>query len=49
MSEGKESWLTNGNCEECRRKNYCSKPCTKHKRLNDNYLEYLEELEDMAA
>lgn len=27
-----DSWLTDGNCEECRRKNYCQKSCTKNKR-----------------
>lgn len=26
-----DSWLIDGNCESCRRKNYCSKPCTKNK------------------
>lgn len=40
-SEGKESWLTDGNCEECRRKKYCNNPCTKHKRSNESYLEDL--------
>jgi hypothetical protein len=27
-----EQWKLNGNCEKCRRNNYCSKPCTHHKR-----------------
>lgn len=27
-----DSWKIDGNCENCRRKNYCSKPCTLHKR-----------------
>lgn len=26
-----DSWLIDGNCNNCRRKNYCSKPCTKAK------------------
>ena len=27
-----EQWMLNGNCEKCRRNNYCSKPCTRHDR-----------------
>ena len=27
-----EQWLLNGDCRICRRKNYCSKPCTRCKR-----------------
>lgn len=27
-----ERWLTDGNCGKCRRKSYCSKPCTRQKR-----------------
>lgn len=27
-----DNWLTDGNCENCRRKNYCQKTCTKSKR-----------------
>ncbi len=27
-----EQWKLNGNCEKCRRNNYCSKPCTRHNR-----------------
>lgn len=26
-----ENWKTDGNCKECRRRNYCSKACKKHK------------------
>lgn len=26
-----DSWLTDGNCEECRRNKFCSKPCKAHK------------------
>lgn len=25
-----DSWKIDGNCKECRRKKYCSKPCTKN-------------------
>lgn len=34
MSEIPETdqWLLSGNCEVCRRRNYCNKPCTKGKR-----------------
>lgn len=32
MAEGKDNWLTNGKCKECRRRDYCSKPCTANKR-----------------
>jgi len=24
-----ESWLTDGNCSECRRRTYCKRPCKK--------------------
>lgn len=27
-----EQWLLSGDCSKCRRKKYCSKPCTKCKR-----------------
>ena len=27
-----EQWKLNGNCEKCRRSNYCSKACTRHNR-----------------
>ena len=30
--EDNERWLTDGNCAFCRRKSYCSKPCTRQKR-----------------
>jgi radical SAM protein with 4Fe4S-binding SPASM domain len=30
-----DSWLTDGNCKECRRKNYCQKACTIHKRRRE--------------
>lgn len=28
-----EQWLLNGDCRKCRRKNYCSKPCTRCTRV----------------
>lgn len=33
-----DSWLIDGNCENCRRNNYCKKPCTKAKRNHKNML-----------
>lgn len=30
-----DSWKIDGNCENCRRKNYCSKPCTLNKRRRE--------------
>lgn len=27
-----EQWKLSGNCEKCRRNNYCSKSCTRHNR-----------------
>lgn len=32
MTNENEQWELNGDCSKCRRKNYCSKPCTRHKR-----------------
>lgn len=32
-----EQWLSNGNCEECHKQNYCSKPCTIRKQ-KENYM-----------
>lgn len=33
MKIGKtDQWQLDGDCSQCRRKNYCSKPCTKNKR-----------------
>jgi len=31
-----DSWKTNGDCKECRRKNYCRKVCTANKRWLNN-------------
>lgn len=28
-----EQWLLDGDCSKCRKNNYCSKPCTRHKRM----------------
>ena len=33
-----EQWLSNGNCEECRRQNYCSKSCTARKQRENAML-----------
>ena len=30
-----DSWKIDGNCENCRRKNYCSKSCTLNKRRRE--------------
>lgn len=30
-----EQWNLDGDCSLCRRKNYCSKPCTRNKRETD--------------
>lgn len=30
--EQSEQWKLNGDCRLCRKKNYCSKPCTRCKR-----------------
>lgn len=32
MSQNSEQWLSDGVCRDCRRKTYCSKPCTANKR-----------------
>ena len=33
-----ERWKTDGNCEKCRRKSYCKKPCTANKRRGNRLL-----------
>lgn len=33
-----DSWLIDGNCNNCRRKNYCSTPCKKAKSRRKNAL-----------
>lgn len=35
MMESTEQWETNGKCNVCRRRNYCSKPCTAYKRRQE--------------
>lgn len=32
MNEDNERWLSDGNCEYCRRESYCTKECTALKR-----------------
>ena len=32
-----DNWKTDGNCRECRRQDYCSKPCTALKRAIENH------------
>lgn len=36
-----EQWNLNGDCSMCRRRNYCSHPCTKNKRYNQAVLSAL--------
>ena len=31
--EESEQWLLDADCDKCRRNNYCSKPCTRFKRI----------------
>lgn len=31
MTDNNEQWLLDGICQECRRIDYCSKPCKKNK------------------
>lgn len=33
-----DSWLTDGNCNECRRKNYCTKGCKKNKLRKERFV-----------
>ncbi len=33
-----DSWKTDGDCEVCRRKDYCSKSCTAHKKAVMDYI-----------
>ena len=37
-----DQWLLEGKCLECRRYNYCSKPCTKSKRRTKAILQQME-------
>lgn len=34
-----EQWQLQGNCDKCRRNNYCSKPCTRYKKTARKQLE----------
>lgn len=29
-ADSQDQWLLSGDCKKCRRKKYCSKPCTKN-------------------
>lgn len=33
-----ESWKTTGDCETCRRKQYCKRSCSKHKEAFKQYI-----------
>lgn len=36
--EQNEQWKLNGDCNLCRRKNYCKKPCTKYTRATNRMI-----------
>ena len=36
--EKNEQWKLDGKCPICRRKDYCSKPCTRAKRARENFV-----------
>lgn len=36
-----EQWLKEGDCNKCRRQNYCSKPCTRNKRRTNTIVSSL--------
>lgn len=38
MSESTEQWETNGKCNVCRRRDYCSKPCKAYERRREHEL-----------
>lgn len=43
MSSNNEQWLSNGDCNLCRREKYCSKPCKANKtevKRNNVYRSY---------
>jgi len=49
VSSKTEQWLFNGECRECRRNEYCSKPCTKVKeRQYREIREYINEKTGMG-
>ena len=33
-----EQWKLDGKCSICRRKDYCSKPCTRAKRAEESFI-----------
>lgn len=33
-----DSWLTDGDCKECRRQKYCRKPCARARERSDREL-----------
>lgn len=37
-TDNDERWLIDGDCNKCRRAEYCSKPCTANKRRTTNWL-----------
>lgn len=42
MSDSNEQWLLDGICQECRRKDYCSKPCKRNKvRTESEIISYI--------
>ena len=41
MVNENEQWLLNGECNKCRRQNYCSKPCTRNKRETEMFVKSL--------
>ena len=46
-----EQWLLNGECNKCRRKNYCSKGCTRNKRETESMVKSLitSKLDEMTG
>lgn len=42
--DSNEQWLLDGICRECRRKDYCSKPCKRYEvRTEQELVEYIKE------
>lgn len=44
-------WELEGNCNICRRKNYCSKPCTRNKRETESFVRGLiaEKMDELSG
>lgn len=38
-----DQWKLNGNCDKCRRANYCNKPCTAKKKATKRQLDALKD------